>query len=493
MNKSYRELKKIFHEASIAADIQGILHWDMATVMPSMTRKQRSNQLAFMSKLKHEMLSSKKIGDLINETNEDNLATKDKINFYEMKREYFLASSLPRDLIEAFTKVSAKCEGKWQEARNECNFSIVEKSLDNLIKLTIEESDILSEKLECSKYESLIQKYEPFAKLDEISDVFKDLKLFLLNSLDFIIEKQKKDNFKKINNLISVKTQEDIAKSLMKIVGFDFSRGRLDKSAHPFCGGATEDIRITTRYSVENPFSSLEGVMHETGHAMYELGLPKEWHHQPVGRSRGMAMHESQSLLIEMQITRSKAFKSFLSNFLNKSYNLNGSEWSSENLYTLGTRVNKTYIRVEADEVTYPLHIILRFNLEKSLIDKSLKTKDIPEAWNEEFKKLFGIKVNGDANGCLQDIHWYAGLIGYFPTYSLGALSSAQFASSLRKDLPKLDKNIEQGNFKPLFKWLRHNIHSKASFFSTNQILQQVTNSSLNAKYFKEYITNRYL
>ena len=493
MNNSYLKLKKIFHEVSISSDIEGILHWDMATMMPKNARQQRADQLAFMAKLKHDILSSNKVKDLIDKTNEDNLNFKDKVNFQEMKREHLLISSLPKDLVEAFSKASAKCEGVWQEARKECNFKIVQKPLEELINLTIQESDILSEKLRCSKYESLIQKYEPLANLDNISDVFEDLQPFLINSSNQIIEKQKNDSFLKIDYSISPQIQNDIAISLMKIVGFDFSRGRLDKSEHPFCGGATDDVRITTRYSKTNPFSSLEGVLHETGHAMYEQGLPKEWQHQPAGRSRGMAMHESQSLLIEMQITRSKAFKKFLSNFLKKFYNLSGKEWSSNNLYALGTQVNKTYIRVEADEVTYPLHIILRFNLEKMLINKSLRTKDIPEVWNAEYKKLFGIEVNNDSNGCLQDIHWYAGLIGYFPTYSLGAFSSAQFSNTLRRELPDLDKEIEKGNFKPLFEWLLENIHSKASFFSTNEVLEQVTNSTLNAKYFKEYITNRYL
>ena len=491
--EAYKKLKKIFAEASISSDIEGILHWDMATMMPVNARKQRANQLAFMAKLKHGLLSNQQVEDLIKATNEDSLDIKDKVNFYEMKREHLFTSALPEDLVEAISKASATCEGIWQQARKECNFKIVEKSLKELINLTIQESDILSEKLQCSKYESLVQKYEPLANIEHISNVFEDLQSFLLSSIDQIIEKQKKDTILTINNTISSETQNDIANSLMKIVGFDFSRGRLDKSEHPFCGGATEDVRITTRYSEENPLSSLEGVMHETGHAMYELGLPKEWQHQPVGRSRGMAMHESQSLLIEMQITRSLAFKKFLSNFLKTSFNFNGKQWSARNLYTLGTRVNKTYIRVEADEVTYPLHIMLRFNLEKMLINKTLKIKDIPDVWNEEYKKLFGIDVDNEANGCLQDIHWYAGLIGYFPTYSLGALTSAQFANALRKGLPKLDKEIEQGNFKPLINWLRKNIHEKASFFSTNEILEQVTNSPLNAKYFKQYITNRYL
>ena len=493
MINSYKKLKEIFRQVSIASDIEGILHWDMATMMPTNSRLQRSDQLSFMATFKHGLLSNQRVEDLINETNVDLLPTNDKINFNEMKREYLHASSLPTDLVEALSVASAKCEGMWQQARKESDFKIVEKSLDELINLTIQESNILSEKLKCSNYEALVQKYEPLASIEHISGVFNDLEPFLLKTIDEIIEVQKNDNFLEINNSISAETQNEIANSIMKIIGFDFSRGRLDKSEHPFCGGATEDVRITTRYNEQDPFSSLEGVMHETGHAMYELGLPKEWQHQPAGRSRGMVMHESQSLLIEMQITRSLAFKKFLSNFLKNSYDLYSEKWSSTNLYNLGKRVKKTYIRVEADEVTYPLHILLRFNLEKMLINKSLKTRDIPEVWNENFEKLFGVKIDNDLNGCLQDIHWYAGLIGYFPTYSLGALSSAQFACTMRKELKELDKEIEKGNFQQLFKWLRTNIHQKASFFSTNEVLEQVTNSPLNAKYFKEYITSRYL
>ena len=279
----------------------------------------------------------------------------------------------------------------------------------------------------------------------------------------------------------------------MKQIGFDFTRGRLDKSVHPFCGGSTNDVRITTRYNNDNPFSSLDGVMHETGHALYELNLPKDWMHQPAGKSRGMAMHESQSLLIEMQITRSLAFKKFLSNTLNKKFNIKDKATNPDNLYKLGTRVNKSFIRVESDEVTYPLHIILRFNLERKIFNNEINIADIPDAWNDEFNRLFNLSINKDTDGCLQDIHWFAGLFGYFPTYSLGALTAAQFASQLRIEQKELDKEIENGEFSNLVNWLKKNIHEKASFFSTNEVLEQVTKSPLNAKYFKEYITNRYL
>tara|TARA_Y100000748_G_C15350660_1_gene431774 strand:- start:122 stop:823 length:702 start_codon:yes stop_codon:yes gene_type:complete len=233
--------------------------------------------------------------------------------------------------------------------------------------------------------------------------------------------------------------------------------------------------------------------MHETGHAMYELNLPEKWKYQPVGQSRGMAMHESQSLLIEMQITRSLSFKKFLSTILKNKFNLTNNCWDFENIYRIGTRVNKSFIRVESDEVTYPLHIILRFNLEQKLFNDEIKIKDIPELWNAEYKRLFNNDIDNDSNGCLQDVHWYAGLFGYFPTYSLGALTAAQLASQLRTDITNLDTQIEKGNFKELLQWLKTNVHSKASLYSSSDILQQVTNSKLNVKYFEDYVKNRYL
>ncbi len=491
--RAYTKLKEIFKDASLSSDIAGILHWDMSTMMPSNSRSQRAEQLAYLSKLSHEKISSNEVRDLILEAKSEELNQNETYNLREIEREHKLTSSVPSDLIQKISRTSAKCEGEWQDARKNSNFNLIKKSLDELIKLTKEEADILGKEFNLSPYEALVNKFEPGSNTKLIVNVFDDLQQFLTPLIDTIIEKQRSQNILPIQYKISENQQKVIAEHIMKIIGFDFKRGRLDKSVHPFCGGSTNDVRITTRYNEDNPFSSLDGVMHETGHALYELNLPEKWSHQPVGKSRGMAMHESQSLLIEMQITRSLAFKTFLSKLLKDKFNIIDKSFDANNLYLLGTRVEKSFIRVESDEVTYPLHIILRFNLERKIFNNEIEVNDIPEAWNDEYKKLFDKKVEKDADGCLQDVHWYAGLFGYFPTYSLGALTAAQFASQLRIDLPKLDLNIEKGKFEDLVNWLKTNIHEKASFFSTNEVLQQVTNSSLNAKYFKNYINNRYL
>ena len=490
---SYDRLKQIFHDAALSSDIAGILHWDMSTMMPKNSRENRADQLAYLSKVRHELISSKQVGDLINKAKDEQLDNDNKANLREMEREYIMSSSLPSHLVEKLSIASAKCEGIWEEARKKSNFKTVLPFLEELVILTKEESLILSEKLNCSSYDALINKFEPQANEKDIKIIFKNLEKFLNPLIDQIIEKQKNEEMLPINNLMTQEQQKEIGLFLMKKIGFDFTRGRLDTSQHPFCGGAYQDIRITTRYNEKDPFSSLEGIMHETGHAMYELNLPSKWKYQPAGQSRGMAMHESQSLLIEMQITRSKAFKKFLSGVLKNNFNFIEACWNTENIYKIGTRVNKSYIRVESDEVTYPLHVILRFNLEQKIFNENINLRDIPELWNQEYKDYLPKEVDKDSNGCLQDVHWYAGLFGYFPTYSLGALTAAQIASQVRKDINNLDQQIEKGNFDELINWLKLNIHSKASLYSTNEILQQVTNSELNAKYFMDYIKNRYL
>ena len=490
---SYDKLKQIFHEAALSSDISGILHWDMSTMMPKNSRENRAEQLAYLSKIRHKLISSIDVGQLIDSAKKEQLDEENDSNLREMEREYIMSSALPSDLVQKLSSASAKCEGIWEEARKKSDFKIVQPYLEELIKLSKEESLILSDKLNCSPYEALINKFEPQSREKEIKNIFENLEVFLVPLVDKIIEKQSKEKFLSISSQMTLEQQKEIGLYLMKSIGFDFTRGRLDTSEHPFCGGAYQDIRITTRYNEKDPFSSLEGIMHETGHAMYELNLPEKWKYQPVGQSRGMAMHESQSLLIEMQITRSLSFKKFLSTILKNKFNLTNNCWDFENIYRIGTRVNKSFIRVESDEVTYPLHIILRFNLEQKLFNDEIKIKDIPELWNAEYKRLFNNDIDNDSNGCLQDVHWYAGLFGYFPTYSLGALTAAQLAYQLRTDITNLDTQIEKGNFKELLQWLKTNVHSKASLYSSSDILQQVTNSKLNVKYFKDYVKNRYL
>jgi carboxypeptidase Taq len=280
---------------------------------------------------------------------------------------------------------------------------------------------------------------------------------------------------------------------MMERIGFDFAHGRLDISAHPFCGGTPEDVRITTRYNEDDFARALMGVLHETGHALYQRGLPVEWRLQPVGRARGMAMHESQSLLLEMQVCRSRAFLSYAAPIIREAFGGAGPEWEVDALYRRQIRVRRGFIRVDADEVTYPAHVILRYRLERAMLAGDLDPADLPGAWAEAMREMLGVAPDNDREGCLQDIHWYDGNWGYFPTYTLGALIAAQLFEAARRDVPGLMQAIAEGEFAPLLGWARERVHSKGSLLSTAALVESATGRPLGTASFERPLRNRYL
>ena len=296
-----------------------------------------------------------------------------------------------------------------------------------------------------------------------------------------------------LKDFLTENDQFELSKIFMMKLGFDFSRGRIDKSLHPFCGGSTDDIRITTRFNEKDSFSCFDALMHETGHALYEQGLPHKWSHQPLGFAGGMSLHESQSLFIEMQIIKSKPLSNFIYKTLVNKLKKNSKLWSSEEIYKIRNLVKKNYIRVDSDEVHYPLHIIHRFNIEYKIIEENENIENLPDLWNQEFLKIMNLEITDDSNGCLQDIHWYGGDFGYFPTYSIGAFIAAQLAAKIRKDISNYDALLESGNLKKIIKWLKSNIHSHGSIYKINPLLELTTGEALNLKYFENHITDRYI
>jgi carboxypeptidase Taq len=279
----------------------------------------------------------------------------------------------------------------------------------------------------------------------------------------------------------------------MQAVGFDFEHGRLDVSLHPFCGGAGDDLRITTRYDESDFTSGLMAVLHETGHGLYERSLPAEWRRQPVGEARGMVLHESQSLLVEMQVCRGAEFLAYAAPILREAFGGAGPAWQADNLHRLATQVEPGFIRVDADEVTYPAHVILRYRLERALLGGDMTLDDLPAAWNDGMRELLGIEPPEDRLGCLQDIHWYDGAWGYFPTYTLGALAAAQLFAAARAALPELPETLARGDFAPLMGWLREAVHAKGSRDDTDTVLEAATGRPLDTEAFKAHLTARYL
>jgi carboxypeptidase Taq len=327
----------------------------------------------------------------------------------------------------------------------------------------------------------------------EIDTIFTTLGRRLPGLIQEAIDTQAKHPPLEITGKFSAGKQRSLATELMKVMGFPFDRGRLDESEHPFTGGIPGDIRITTRFNPIDPLTGLMGVLHEAGHAMYDVGLPEQWRGQPVGRDRGMAVQESQSLLLEMLICRNRPFLRYLKPLMEKAFGVSGPEWEVENLYRLLTRVRRSLIRMDADEVTYMVHILLRYELEQEILKGELKIRDLPEAWNTRMHDRLGVRPANDAEGCLQDVHWAVGSFGYFPSYAIGAVIAGQLYESLRSDRPQLDEEMAAGQFGGLFDWLRQNVHSLAASVSTPDLIRNATGKPLSAAAWLRYIEAKYL
>ena len=413
-----------------------MLHWDAAAMMPAGGAAARAEQLATLRVITHQHLTAPEIGDLVAEAESemDALDEWQRANLREMRRRRVHAAALPDRLVEDESRACSECEAMWRNARAQNDFVAVLPLLERVLRLEREIAAIKAEHLGSSPYEALLDPYEPGGSVATIDRLFDEIMCFLPDLLEAVLTRQAAfPSAAAPSGPFPVELQRRVGMRLMEHIGFDFARGRLDVSAHPFCGGTPDDVRITTRYD-ENDFArALMGVLHETGHALYQRGLPAEWRLQPVGRARGMAVHESQSLLLEMQVCRSRAFLTFAAPILREAFAGVGPGWDAQALHRRQVRVQRSLIRVDADEVTYPAHVILRYRLERAMIAGDLVPADLPGAWAEGLRQLLGITPTNEREGCLQDIHWYDGVWGYFPTYTLGALIAAQLFEAARE------------------------------------------------------------
>ena len=492
---AYDELEKTFKRLSALGEAAGVLHWDMAVMMPAGGAAARAEQLAALKLTRHEMLTGARLGDLLDEAaGEKNSDPWRAANLREMGRARVHAGAVEGDLLEAASKAGSACEMAWRVARPANDFKSVAPLLDEVLSLTRRIAGAKAEALGCAPYEALLDQYEPGAKTARIDALFADLAGFLPGFLDDVLAHQRsRPPALPLDGPFPVDAQRALGTRMMRTLGFDFENGRLDVSLHPFCGGVPDDIRITTRYHEDDFAQGLMGVLHETGHALYEMGLPAEWRHQPVGIARGMALHESQSLLIEMQACRGREFIEFAAPLIRETFAVSGPEWQADNLHRHYTRVEPGLIRVDADEVTYPAHVILRYRLEQALIAGDMAVGDLPGAWADAMRELLGIVPPDDTDGCMQDIHWYDGAWGYFPTYTMGALAAAQLFQAARDAVPEITGAIAAGDFAPLMTWMRTQIHAKASLVTTDELLSEATGRPLETATFKEHLRARYL
>ena len=366
--------------------------------------------------------------------------------------------------------------------------------LEEVLALTREAAAAKAEAMGLVPYDALLDAYEPDGRTVDIDRVFGDLDAYLPRFLGEVLESQARGpDIDRPRGIFPVHRQRSLGLRLMAALGFDFDHGRLDQSLHPFCGGVPDDVRITTRYDEDDFTSSLMAVLHETGHALYERGLPREWRTQPVGQARSMSVHESQSLLVEMQVCRSRPFLAFAAPIMREILGGDGAAWKTDNLHRIFTRVEPGFIRVDADEVTYPAHVVLRYTLEKALIAGEMEARDLPGAWNEGMRRLLGLVPPSDREGCLQDLHWYDGAWGYFPTYTLGAITAAQMFDAARRDDGDIEPAIARGDFTALFVWLGENVHGKGSLLTTGELLTEATGRALDVEAFKAHLEGRYL
>ncbi|WP_024872864.1 carboxypeptidase M32 [Tolumonas lignilytica] len=490
---SYQLLTQRFQQLHHLQHLQAICGWDQATMMPDGGNQARGEALAELALLQHQKLTAIEVADWLNEAENEELSDAQTANLHEMRRRWQNAALLPDDLVQARTLAGSRCEHAWREQRKNNDWKGFEPNLKIVVDLTREAAQIRAESLDLSPYDSLIDLYEPGMTSNQLLRIFNELKTWLPQIIRQAGERQSLSNPIKPEGPFSIARQKSLGLHAMKLLGFDFNHGRLDISAHPFCGGVPEDVRITTRYNEHDFMPSLMGVIHETGHARYEQGLPLAWRGQPAGEARSMGIHESQSLFFEMQLARHPAFLRRIEPLIKQHFG-DQPALEAENLIQLYSRVAPGFIRVDADELTYPAHIILRFEIEQSLIDGKIQVHDLPDVWNSKMQQYLGLTTKGnDAIGCMQDIHWTDGSFGYFPSYTLGALYAAQFAGIIERDVGNIGDLIMADDGLPqIFNWLKTNVWEKASLYSTDELLRQATGEPLNTQWFKHYLEQRY-
>ena len=494
MGWHYAALEDRFRRIAGIEGAWAILDWDTAVVMPNKAAAERGEQLAVLRRLSHELLTHAETGEqLAAAESERDLDPWQAANLREMRRRYRHAHAVEPALVEALARATTACEMTWREARARADFAMLAGPLAEVVRLVREEASVVGAALGLSPYDALLDAHQPDLRDAEVVALFDQLAADLPPLLEAALARQAAAPAPvEPAGPFPPARQKELAKALMSRLGFDFEAGRLDESLHPFCGGTPHDIRITTRYREDELVSALMGVLHETGHALYEAGLPERWRGQPVGGQRGMVVHESQSLLMEMQACRSPAFVTFLTGELRAALG-DDPAFSPANLARLYTRVARGFIRVDADEVTYPLHVILRHRLERELIAGTLEVADLPDAWNEGMRALLGVVPPDDRFGCLQDIHWPVGGFGYFPCYTLGALLAAQLFRAACAQVPGLMDAIGRGDFAPLLGWLRAHVHGQGAMPRFAELVARASGGPLAVEPFLGHLRERYL
>jgi carboxypeptidase Taq len=497
--QAYENLKDRFAKMSKLGEAASLLHKDAETAMPSGGGEARVEQITALHTAAYDYISDPKTGEWLDRAEADlpKFPPEDARNIALMRRRWTHETALPPDLAKKYAEVGARGELLHTQHYKSGDWSKMKDWYKHSFDTAREVGEAKKSKLGvASAYEALVDSYSPGITVALIEREFKNLDTHLRPMIQEALELQKKAPAPvALSGTFAPAEQMMLNTATAKAIGFDFTRGRLDGiKGHPSSGGGSDDNRITTRCEPDTFLPSLFASAHEVGHALYEQNLPRALRYQPVGESLGMAIHESQSMIMELQACMTPEFFGWLSAQSQKTFGRNGDpSLSADNLRRLVCRVEPSFIRVDADEMTYPMHVILRFELEKAIIEGRLDVKDLPQAWNDGMKKKLGIVPAGNEKGCMQDVHWPIGSQGYFPAYTLGGMGAAQFFAAANKARPDIKSEIARGNFTPLREWLRDNVHGKGSTVPADRLFIDATGEKLNARYYLDHLSTRYL
>jgi len=497
----YSNLMNLVKDLIVLESAAAIVHWDMETLMPPRAVVLRSEQLALISRVSHKMSTDPEIGrllrDITGNSQYDTLHEVEKRNLQLTQKNYEEQTALPEKLVAEIAKQQAITVNMWKRAKAAKSFSMLRAELEKLLELNRQAAEILMKvKGTRTPYDALIDIYEPKMTAENIDKIFTPLQQGLTKLLEKIQASPVKSDTNTLKATIPVETQRRIAKELSQTLGYDTTSpkagGRIDETEHPFTTGYYDDVRITTHYHPEEFTSSIFSVLHETGHALYEQNLPQRWKYQPVGMNCSMGFHESQSRFCENIIGRSREFWAC---WLPKLKRIVAPALSGVNLDDFVLAINSvkpSKIRIEADEVTYSLHIIVRFQIEKDLFNGKTSVAELPAIWNQKYEEYLGVKVQNDSEGVMQDTHWSSGMYGYFPSYALGNIYSGHLIAQLPKEIQDWRDQLQKGNLKKLLKWLKENVHSYGKLCDTADLLRKITGKNLDAKPFLQYLQEKY-
>ncbi|TKX59172.1 carboxypeptidase M32 [Halorubrum sp. ASP1] len=468
----------------------GVLGWDQQVMMPEGGTPARSKQLSALSSVHHDMVTDDETGELLDELNDADLTDEQAAVVREVRREYERADAVPVELVEEISETGSEALQAWEEAKAEDDFETFAPYLEKHVELKREYAEHIDP--DRDPYEVLFEEFEPCLSMERAESILTELREALVPMIEDIRASDVELAVDTFEGTFSEDEQEALSRDALELVGYDFDRGRLDVSSHPFTAGNQFDCRVTTRFDEEDPLGAVGSTIHEFGHAQYNLGLPQEHFGTPLGESRDLSVHESQSRLWENHVGRSEAFwQEFLPVF--QEHFPQTEEASVRDAYEAFNQVYEdNLIRVEADELTYHLHIVIRFEIERDLIRGDLDVEDVPEVWNDKYEEYLGIRPDTDSEGCLQDIHWSHGNFGYFPTYSLGSVMAAQLFEAAEADIDDLDAKIADGEFGDLHDWLGENVHRHGSRYETNELVKRATGEDFSADAFLDYVDEKY-